>query len=357
MFVLLFNISLILIYGTIITTLRTLTPKNKRLIFFVVAFLHLIFLYIFKDPTEFPDLDEYEIYLKNLTTSFTTYTNERADDRAEIGWYLLNKFTRIILGDNIIFIVLFSASVTLISYFVTINRYSRNVVFAVFILLCTNFYPSLFVLRQHMAMPICYLTIPYILNRNFKKFLFVTFIAILFHYSAIIWIPVYFLYNLRFNKKILLWAIISFVLLAKTMEILLDNLALVLPIVASYGVDAFDGQATDGGQFKPFLFVSALLIIAYKSQGGFNSMSRIDRFCSMMLIIAFFLDIFHIIGSAFAEFSRLNLYFETCAIILIPNSIRCIKDKTIKVFITVVLAFLYIRMLSAFANYGFNLFI
>ena len=347
------NIIIISFYGIILANWPISIEKRKKT-FLCFAFIHLLLLNLFKEPTAFPDLDEYDIYFNEISTSFSNFLSEKEGDRVEWGWFFLNKILHMIFNDNSFVLIILMAVLTLGIYMLDIYKYSRCLWLSVFILFCTNYYPSLFILRQHLAIPICFFSIQYILNRSFKKFITCVLIAMLFHYSAVIWILAYFVYPLRFQVKHIFYSILGLFIFARIMEWLLENIALVLPIVASYGVDAFGGVATEGGAFKPFMFDLFVILLVIGAFKGLKNINGINWFCLLMLYISLLIDVFHIVGSAFAEFSRLGLYFGTCSIFLVPNAIMQIKNKYVKILITFVICVLYIFTLNAFCNYGYK---
>ena len=55
-------------------------------------------------------------------------------------------------------------------------------------------------IRIAVASGILMLSIPYIVGRNFKKFIFLILLAVLFHYSAIVFVPFYFFNSKSINK-------------------------------------------------------------------------------------------------------------------------------------------------------------
>lgn len=349
---LIINLIIICLYAFVLSQLNV-RWKEKRKVFLLLTFAHLLCLYIFKDPRPFPDIEDYYIYFEKLSPDFRNMTNERYMDRVELGWYFYNKGLLKIFHNpySLIFI---TAILTLLSYLSVFYRNSRILWLSVFLFFCTNFYPSLFVLRQHLAIALCLLTIPYIIKRDFKKFAILTLIAVLFHYSALMWIVAYFVYSVNLNIRNSLVGIVLFLVLVFSLEFVLSQLGNILPIIMSYGADAFDGKASTGGSFKPFLMDLSVILFSLYAFHGINNIRGANRFCLMMTVLAMLFDVFHIIGSSFAEFSRLNLYYQSCAIILLPNAVYEFKRGLLKVVIVVAICFLYLWQFTALANYGFK---
>ncbi len=346
------NIIIICLYPFVLSQLNV-RGKVQRKVFLFLAFAHLLSLYILKDPRPFPDIEEYYIYFENLSPDFRNMTNERYMDRVELGWYIYNKVLQKIFH-NPFSMICITAILTLLAYLSVFSRNSKVLWLSVFLFFCTNFYPSLFVLRQHLAIPICLLTIPYVIKRDFKKFAILTAIAVSFHYSALMWIVAYFIYSTNLNIRNSLVGIVLFLVLVLSLDFVLSQLGNVLPIIMSYNADAFDGDASRGGAFKPFLVDLSVILFSLLAFHGINNIRGVNRFCLMMTALAMLFDVFHIIGSSFAEFSRLNLYYQSCAIILLPNAVYEFKGSLLKVVIVVGICFLYFWQFSAFVNYGFK---
>lgn len=69
--------------------------------------------------------------------------------------------------------------------------------------------PVLGMNRQYMALAICFLSIIFIIRRKLLFFLLCVFVAFLFHKSALIFIPAYFLTKSYSSKVYLLWIIVA----------------------------------------------------------------------------------------------------------------------------------------------------
>lgn len=79
---------------------------------------------------------------------------------------------------------------------------SVNYTFSFLLLFLTGFFnSSLNLMRQSIAISIFLFSIKYIFDRKFIKYLFWIVVAFLFHKTAIIYLPVYFLYKYKYSKK------------------------------------------------------------------------------------------------------------------------------------------------------------
>lgn len=108
------------------------------------------------------------------------------------------------------FLYLFSASeyfmffvtavVTVLATFTSLKKYSVFLYLALFIFFCKFYLMSYVYLRQGIAMGIIWYSLRYVESRKFFPFLLVVFLAFLFHRSAFIFLPIYFMrekYDIR----------------------------------------------------------------------------------------------------------------------------------------------------------------
>jgi hypothetical protein len=98
-------------------------------------------------------------------------------------------------------------SITTKTYF--FQKYSPNFGLSLFIYFCTLFFLFDFIaIRQALALSIFLLSIPFIYERRFLPFFLLLLLASQIHISAILLLPGYFLFHLRFPNGFLLGTII-----------------------------------------------------------------------------------------------------------------------------------------------------
>ncbi len=90
-------------------------------------------------------------------------------------------------------------------------------------------YQDLIQIRAGVASALFLLSLPYLINRNAKKYFITIFIAILFHYSAIILIPIWFI-NGKLNLRYIYIAMIPISMLMYLINIDLIRLLSLIPI-------------------------------------------------------------------------------------------------------------------------------
>ena len=112
-----------------------------------------------------------------------------------VGMITENRYVFVFITTLIIYILLFES----------IRRYCTNYPFAVILFLGLWFFFTFTYLRQAMAATIAWLSIKYVVDRKFWKFLIVWYIAYRFHNSALILLPLYFIPIKKFDKTQVLW--------------------------------------------------------------------------------------------------------------------------------------------------------
>jgi hypothetical protein len=118
----------------------------------------------------------------------------------EIGYDFLNVFIAIFTSNRYIYIFI----VTIIIYtltFISFKRYMTNYPYATILFISLIFFFTFTYLRQILAVSIAWLSINYIVERKFWKYLSIIIIAYLFHNSAIILFPFYFLPTRKFKMR------------------------------------------------------------------------------------------------------------------------------------------------------------
>ena len=179
----------------------------------------------------------------------------------ELGYDFLNVLIALFTANRYVFILI----VTVIIYsltFVSFKRYMTNYPYAVILFLALMFFFTFTYLRQILAVSIAWLSIRYIIDRKFGKFLLVIIIACSFHNSAIILFPFYFLPIRKYR---------------------IHNILLVMLLCLLFGVTGFAGTLYDAyGGFSGSIERSA----EYSSESGFRFAYMIEAVFFLYFILS-----------------------------------------------------------------------
>ena len=183
--------------------------KSQSQLVFLASYL--LFLALFVGMSDmFGGYDRYiygEVFdsIADTTTEHGSYSANNVFDYfpSEPGYTLLNIFISFFTANRYIFILV----ITFLIYtllFVSLKKYADNYAFAVILFMGLWFYFSFTYLRQVLGATIVWLSIDYIAQRRFWKFLLVVLIAMSVHKSAIIFFPVYFIPMRKFPPRMII---------------------------------------------------------------------------------------------------------------------------------------------------------
>ena len=131
---------------------------------------------------------------------------------SEFGYTFLNVLISFFTENRYIFILI----ITLIIYiflFISLRKYTENYPLAVILFMGLWFFFTFTYLRQVLAATIVWLSIQYVVERKFWKFLVVFLIGFSMHNSAIIFFPLYFIPLKKFSPKLIVGVMIFLLLL------------------------------------------------------------------------------------------------------------------------------------------------
>lgn len=113
---------------------------------------------------------------------------------------LINDFIAFFTPNRYIFILVYTLFLYIV-YAVNFYRYTKNPFFALLVFEGLMFFFTFTYLRQVLAAGVIWLSIPYVAQRSFKKYLLFVILATLIHNSAAYMILLYFIPRRKFEKK------------------------------------------------------------------------------------------------------------------------------------------------------------
>ena len=203
--------------------LKIKNESRRNTVYLIIVFGFLGIVHVFKNTHSIPDVDLYidgfkEISQCNLKTLLT---ENLVTLKAEKGYILLNKLI-LIFTNNPFGLVLITSLIILSGYFYSIRKYSPLIALSILLYIMGPYVQSIYVLRQHIAMSILLFTYPFIINRQLYKFLIVVLLAFSIHQSAIVFLPVYFIYGIKKIRTIFILGGAFVALVVFNMESLIE---------------------------------------------------------------------------------------------------------------------------------------
>jgi hypothetical protein len=261
-------------------------------------------------------------------------------------YYLLRQ-----ISDNRYFMFFICAVLIMASHFFTVKKHSPIIYFSLFILFCKFFLMSFVYLRQGIAMGIIWFSIGYILKKDFLRFGFLIILAFLFHKSAIIFLPIYFIANIKFNQ------LNMFVVTLCALVISVSPLTSFFMTLISDNIDndRIAVYVSKSGGINIFYLIEAVLLIYlllkfrtqfYKTQKGTLILNG--------LFLYILINIMSLTNASFVRFGWFYFIFLVLAIPYIYNFIKQIEIKKVfKLGVYVYYSLLFFRLLIVYDDGDF----
>ncbi|MGJ1271453.1 MULTISPECIES: EpsG family protein [Sphingobacterium] len=261
----------------------------------------------------------------------------------EIGYYLFNVVMHS-LGLGFQWVIFFCAIFSLVPKFYFFKNHSSNYFIVLAFYYCSVFFLFDFIaIRQAIAIGIFMVSIPFIIERKISIYLFLIMIASLFHLSALVLVPLYFIMHRSFSKLLMfcLLVVCSIINILKVKIGLLDYLLsfVSLPGFAAAKMDIYSLD-DEFAALSIKQLVLGFLFVFYADKFKSNSILKalLNAYILGVLIATFLNDI-----PQFAY--RIKSYFLWADVILLVEIVRIWsksnKRKTIPLYILFVAFYCY----------------
>lgn len=269
---------------------------------------------------------DYEAYV-NMYYNITSYpgiSSAISETRYEPGWIILNYIVKYIF-DDVAYVFIVAALFTWLFSFKAIydNKEHISIGIAVIILLCTMYNMSFNIVRQVLAVSIIMLSIKPMLNKRFWKHILTVLIASTFHFTALLFLPAYWVINSKTGNRGLIKRIIIpllFIGLVVFFKPLFD-------ILTNIGIfSSYSNYDLDSGAFSrsTFLFklpiILLILINAKKLKLRDNPMHKLN--------ILFYIGVILLLLSSYSPYlDRLSYFFDITQVFIVSAIIKAQTDK------------------------------
>jgi hypothetical protein len=229
-------------------------------------------------------------------------------------------FTNIALYFNSppLLFVLYGIPTYLLVYFSFI-KYSKNVGLSMIIYIGLFYLISFSIIRQALAIAICLFSYRYLQGKSFFKYSLCVLFAVLFHYSAIVLLFIYYIYHYVSQlKNVILLICITFI----GRELLFYIIEKYTPF-EDYIDILFEMK---GGSVTRFFYV--LLFVSIPLLTKYKNYSKEEK--SLLSVICFGISTPFIFGSALGE--RIGAYFLLYFCFIIPSLLQYLKPSKTLVY-------------------------
>lgn len=272
------------------------------------------------------------------------YYNKIIYDREYLYGFISKTFNFLKVDFWIFFITL---KIILLTVFFSLYRWLKISVLSAMLIFIPTIGLFLFVdnpMRNLIAYAIFAYSVRYIVSREFFKYLFFILIAVFFHNSAIIVLPVYFLYRKKFSTNVLICLYVLINILFASQSIVLffiKYFSYFLPIVGDRIILYLNSFAwnSDLIEFKGVVFTFGLIT---KTFGFFVLLYFKERIISefkygkLVFVLSIIYLLLYRIGLTFPLITRITIFFDifyVAAIVYILMLMRPMNSILIRLVI------------------------
>lgn len=207
---------------------------------------------------------------------------------SEFGYGSLCAFLSYLTGNRYIFIFILTMTIYVL-LIISLREYVDNAPFAVIMFMGLWVFFTFTYLRQVIGCTVIWLSVKYIISRDWKRYLLVCFIGYSFHNSAIIFLPMYFMPIKKFDREKVIWVMVAALLIGLT--------SIPQGLFATYGeIDAERANVSE-----------------YESDAGF----RWEYLMESIFFLYLILTNYHNISKEKKDIVMLNMALMFCAILLV----------------------------------------
>lgn len=221
--------------------------------------------------------------------------------------------------------LMFYAFLTVTPYVLFVRKYSKTLVFGVFMMFVTGFYTFSFAaIKQSMATGLCLMAVESAIEKKWIRYGIFIFLGCMFHPYALVYLLVPFLF---FRP----WTIRTFLFMGATVmaSIFLESLlGTVLDITdmmgATYDESSFTGEGVN--IFRVTVSFAPLIIAAVYGKQIFGRFTRAENLMFNMAMLNALIMFVGLFGTA-NYFARLANYFLPAQVIILPTLILKLPPK------------------------------
>lgn len=258
---------------------------------------------------------------------FFTAINKGTDKFKEPLFNLLNRVIYLFTDDSQ-FLFIAVAGLILSFTFLAIYKQSVYIPFSILLFFLTpSYFNSLNQLRQAVAMSIFLFASQYLWKRDWKKYFLWIIIATTIHISALVYVPVYFLYGMKAEiKKHIMLLIVGVPAIFVGKELLIKLIS--FTPYAWY----FDSEYTSNDFMFSSFIVSLFFLVLYEYYNYVGNRNE-DKMFSLMVNMQL-LSLVCILCTGFIpQVSRISTAFEALTILTIPKMVLYEKKRNQRIII------------------------
>lgn len=243
----------------------------------------------------------------------------------DIGYGLLNQVSIFFFGSNYSAILMITSIIISGLAYYSIYRESKNIPLSILLFFTTNVYfVSMNMIRQSISISIFIFSIRYIKDKHFFKYLICILIASSFHSTGLIYLPLYFLFNIVPSIKKIVIPFFIVIVLSPFLSQFIINLLLKSAFFRNYFAWYISSNFNTGNLNIISLIISSLmsiyLLVIYNSAKN-DSDYRIMLWCQLLATLSLMLS------ANIPLMQRVSWLFSFAQFVYLPNTFQYIKTK------------------------------
>lgn len=270
--------------------------------------------------------------------------------RHEIGYLIYIKLLSLISPTDRCFLIGTSFA-SLIGPICMFFKFSKKGSVSVLLYYAMGYYTNTYNnIRQSIALSVIFIILPFLINRDFKKYMIGVLVATSFHYSALLMMFVYPLYTRNISaKRILIYAssmLLGAVALGYTL------LSYISEIITKYNPEEFDNEAEGGGYGLFFFYLLIFVAISVFYVMRRRKMTKKQRkMMSMFVLFQIFAMTIQLTAPIFHSMVRGTYYFFIpVATLAVPLIYSMIRRRVFKLaFYSIVFVFAVYYMIGVYS--------
>lgn len=303
------------------------TNKNIKLNIFILTIIGLS-IPIIISGLRYNVGTDYEAYV-GLYNRYSDYTLlEILSTKTEFLFFVIIKLASLFNNYQATFFIMAFLTV-MITYFAILNNKEKlSLGFMFFIYLFMYFTNSFNWIRQALAIAIILYSYKFIFERNWKKFTLAILIASLFHVSALLFWPFYFVYSKEDNKKgkYIRWLYIILTIIVVLNYEKAVNMLSSISVFEDYAGYTTELSAANREAVLNFIILAVILIFR-------KMLIKYDERNELYIFFYIISTILTLIGYITPFAKRIAVYFGISAIFILSSFPNIAKTKEQKIFI------------------------
>lgn len=262
-----------------------------------------------------------DTYFYKHTYEINTFTWEFIQSQKDIGFGILQMLLKSISDDPQV-LIFTTALITNTLIVIVLYKYSRMLELSLYVYITGGlFLVSMNGMRQVLAAAIAFTALKYIVNGNLKRYILVILIASLFHQSALVLLPIYFLVQFKAWSKATVALLIFSVVIVIGFE---QFSSLLFSAIEDTQYGDYENFTEGGASALRVAVFGAPILLAYigkdKLREIFPQSDYIVNLCLIGLV-------FMIVSTQNWIFARFSIYFTLYQLILVSWVVKLFRPR------------------------------